>query len=196
MKKNKGLRVIWIVVMLFLTVWELAGYYCVSKDVQKVVEDINAGKAVWSDYYALDLSEDLMDYMVVEESPSIVTEIMKDADIKLKVSPLFLIFAKVDFVISSIDYAEFVKSCEKDGVTEHSQMIEAFETYKAYGERTTYEAEIDWKWYVIKCEKNLQDTLFVDAATGGFVSYYNQVMGDAENSLESFLEGAENGTEN
>lgn len=195
MKKKWLVRVVLVVFALGVA-WEVAGYYFVSADAEKVVADINAGKAVWSDYYKLDLAENLQDNLLREESPSIVTKIMETAEIEAKASPLLLNTSKVTFLISTVNYMDFIKHCESLGFTEQEQMLAQFEGYETNADKTSYEVVLDWKWYITTCEKDLQTVELVDASTGGFLSYYNELMNAAEADLENLLGGKNDETDN
>lgn len=193
--KKKWLVTLLAIFVLLVAVWELAAYLFVLKDAQKTAEDIREGKAVWSEYYNLDLAENLNTYLMEEENPGIVTQIMKNAEIEAEVSAPLFNRSKVVFTISTINYEGFVKYCVTNEIIEYEQALVEFENYKTTGTRTTYEVPVTWKWNVVNYEKNLQDRTFVDAATGGFISYYSEIMNAAEEDLEKLLGGQSDETE-
>ena len=196
MKGKKVFIILGCCLLVALLAWEIAGYAMISRDAKKVAEDVNAGRAVWSDYYQLDLSETILKQLVEEENPGIVTYIMNSAQIETKVAPMLFNSSKVTFYISSINYIDFVKYCESIGITDYEQMLVEFENYKEFGTRTEYEVAVKWKWHITKCEKNLQTTEFIDAATGGFMTYYSELIHAAEEDLESLLGGEDSEAEN
>lgn len=193
--KKKWLIGLAMVVFLLVIVWEIVCYVVISHDVQKTIVDIQTGRAVWSDYYELDLSEHLMEYLLEEENPGIVTKIMMDAQVKSEVSVPLFHRSKVVFVITTLDYDGFAQHCVENGIIDYEQVLAKFEEYKIVGERTIYEVPVTWEWNILRCEKNLKDITFVDAVTGGFVSYYSEFMNVAEEDLEQFLGGWLNETE-